>query len=160
MKALKNYFNKHKEIIMYLIFGVSTTLVGLGSYFLILNLGIAIGFTNADGDPTNLLRLVAQILHWVFAVLFAFFTNKKWVFEEAKELTTSTAFQLVEFAGSRLLTLLLDTVVTFGTVWILEAVSYEQFWIFTCDVIAKIAAAVLVTIANYFLSKFWVFKKR
>ncbi|MBR6742603.1 MAG: GtrA family protein, partial [Clostridia bacterium] len=70
------------------------------------------------------------------------------------------AFQLVEFAGSRLLTLLLDTAVTFGTVWILEAVSYEQFWIFTCDVIAKIAAAVLVTIANYFLSKFWVFKKR
>lgn len=160
MKALKELFNKHKEIIMYLIFGVSTTLVGLGSYFLILHLGIALGFTNASGDPTNALRLVAQILHWVFAVLFAFFTNKKWVFEEAKELTTSTAFQLAEFAGSRLLTLLLDTIVTFGTVWILEAIKYTQLWFFTCDVIAKIAAAVLVTIANYFLSKFWVFKKR
>ena len=73
-------------------------------------------------DPTEgrfyYVRLVAEILQWIFAVLFAFFTNKKWVFTDADK-TTSTAKQLSVFASGRLVTLGLDALVTLGTVWIL-----------------------------------------
>ena len=157
MTKLKELFARYREIIMYLIFGVLTTLVGMGSYFIILEIGKAMGFTD-NGEPTYALRLTAQILQWVLAVLFAFFTNRKWVFD-AEAANKSTVRQLAEFSGSRVITLLLDTVVTFGTVWILDAVHYSQISILSKDLIAKCVAAVLVVIGNYVLSKLWVFKK-
>ena len=144
---------------MYLIFGVLTTLVGMGSYFIILHTGLALGFSNADGDPTYALRLTAQILQWVLAVLFAFYTNRKWVFDGAGKSAKSLPVQLVEFSSSRVITLLLDTGVTFGCVWLLDAVNYTQISFISKDLIAKCAAAVLVIIGNYVLSKLWVFKK-
>ena len=62
MDKLKELFTRYKEIIMYLIFGVLTTLVGMGSYFLILKAGISLGFADDAGEPTNVLRLTAQVL--------------------------------------------------------------------------------------------------
>lgn len=159
MDKLKELFARYKEIIMYLIFGVLTTLVGMGSYFLILKAGIALGFADDAGEPTNALRLTAQVLQWVLAVLFAFYTNRKWVFEGAEKSTKSLPLQLVEFSSSRVITLLLDTAVTFGTVWLLDAVDYRQISFLSKDLIAKCIAAVLVVIGNYVLSKLWVFKK-
>lgn len=159
MKKLKLLFEKYREIILYLIFGVLTTLVGMGSYFLFLKLGTLLGFTDAEGNPTYWVRLFAQIGQWVLAVLFAFYTNRKWVFEAEKGSEKGTPRQLAEFAGSRVVTLLLDTAVTFGTVWLLEKAGYVTLWIFTPDLIAKLLAAVLVVIGNYVLSKLWVFRK-
>ena len=158
MKTGKQLFEKYREIILYLFFGVLTTLVGMGSYFLFLKLGTALRFTAGDGEPTYLLRLVAQIGQWVLAVLFAFYTNRKWVFDAEKKTDKNTVRQLAEFSGSRVMTLLLDTAVTLGTVWLLERAGYVTQWIFTPDLIAKLLAAILVVIANYVLSKLWVFR--
>ncbi|MBQ7010234.1 MAG: GtrA family protein [Clostridia bacterium] len=158
MIKIKELFNKYREIIMYLIFGVLTTVVGMGSYLIILEIGKAIGLATESGDPTYALRLTAQILQWVLSVLFAFFTNRKWVFNAE---TSNKPFirQLAEFSGSRVITLILDTLVTFGTVWLLGVANYIQISIFSKDLIAKCVAAVVVVIGNYILSKLWVFKK-
>ncbi len=156
MEKLKDLFNKYKEIIMYLVFGVLTTVVGVGSYLIFVEIGAAIGFCDAMGEPTNGLRVVANVLQWILAVLFAFFTNKKWVFEESGK----GSFRLLcEFASSRVITLILDTVLTVGTASLLAFLSYKQIWIFTPDLIAKCVASVFVVIGNYVLSKLWVFKK-
>ncbi len=160
MNKIKELFNRYREIIMYLIFGVLTTLVGMGSYFIILKIGTTLGFSDESGDPTYVLRLTAQILQWVLAVLFAFYTNRKWVFDGADKNAKPLPVQLVEFGSSRVITLLLDTGVTFGCVWLLDAVNYEQISILSKDLIAKCVAAVLVIIGNYVLSKLWVFKKK
>ena len=160
MNKLKELFIRYKIIIMYLIFGVLTTVVGMGSYFIILKAGVAMGFADENGDPTYSLRLTAQVLQWVLAVLFAFYTNRKWVFDAANQNAKPLAVQLVEFASSRVITLLLDTGVTFGFVWLLDALNYTQISFLSKDLIAKCVAAVLVIIGNYVLSKLWVFRKK
>ena len=155
--------DKMREILVYLIFGVLTTAVGMGTYFLILSVGEYVFHTSPETPGFYAVRAVAQILHWVAAVLFAFFTNKKWVFTNAEE-TDSVTKQLCKFAGSRLVTLGLDTAITFGTVWILQMLAYEtvKFWFvsMTADLISKIIAAIVVTISNYILSKLFVFKDK
>jgi putative flippase GtrA len=155
--------DKLREVIVYLIFGVLTTAVGMGTYFLILFVGEYVFHVSSESAEFYVVRVVAQILHWVFAVLFAFFTNKKWVFTNAEE-STSVINQLLKFSASRLATLGLDTAITFGTVWLLEAIAYETvrvaFVNLTADLISKIAAAVVVIIVNYILSKLFVFKDK
>ena len=162
MKDAKNK-EKLREIVVYLIFGVLTTAVGMGTYFGILWLGEHTLHISPDSTTFNAVRVVAQILHWVFAVLFAFFTNKKWVFTNAED-DVSTTTQLLKFSASRLATLGLDTAVTFGTVWILQALAYQTVSIigipFSTDLISKIAASVVVIVTNYILSKIFVFKDK
>ena len=162
---MKKLLVKYKEIIMYLIFGVLTTAVGMGSYFLILFAARALGVSE-DSGSYNVVRVAAQIIQWVLAVLFAYYTNKKWVFEADESEHEKT--RLASFFGARLFSLGCDSLVTFGVVFALAVAEYKTFTIalpfglnipFTPDLWAKLAAAVVVIIVNYVLSKFLVFKK-
>jgi len=162
---MKNLLKKHREILMYLVFGVLTTVVGTGSYFLILFAARLLGVSET-GVAYNFVRVAAQIIQWVLAVLFAYYTNKKWVFE-AKE-TDSEKKRLASFFGARLFSLACDSAVTFGVIFLLSAASYRTFSLslpfglsipMTPDLWAKLAAAVVVIVVNYILSKFIVFKK-
>ena len=154
---------KLREVISYLIFGVLTTAVGMLTYFGILWLGENLLSITPSENAFYLVRIAAQILHWIAAVLFAFFTNKRWVFTSADK-DVSVIKQLVIFAGGRLATLGLDTLLTFGTVWVLQAIKYEaidiKIFSITSDVISKIVASVFVIIVNYFISKIFVFKDK
>ncbi len=163
---MKQLFEKYREIIMYLIFGVLTTVVGMGTYFAIM-LGAEQLWSDMMQNETTAgylgVYFAAQIIQWVAAVLFAFFTNRKWVFTDADHSEGSLGRQLVLFGGSRVLSLLLDIAVTYGLTLLLA------LWIstppavlgisLTPGLIAKVVAAVLVVIANYVLSKLFVFKK-
>ena len=151
---------------MYLIFGVLTTAVGMGSYFLILFFARALGVSETS-PAYNGVRVAAQIIQWVLAVLFAYYTNKKWVFG-VKEKTGERA-RIASFFGSRLFSLGCDSLVTFGVIFTLSRTGYSPFSIslplgisltFTPDLWAKLAAAAVVIIVNYVLSKFLVFKKK
>ena len=159
--------DKMRELIAYLIFGVLTTAVGMGTYFVILWLGEHVWHISPETSIFNVVRVIAQILHWVFAVLFAFFTNKKWVFEVKGN--EGEKLRMASFFGSRLFSLGCDSLVTFGVVFVLTAAKYKAFVLelplgfslnLTSDFWAKLAAAVVVIIVNYLLSKFLVFKKK
>ena len=163
---MKELFKKYREIIMYLIFGVLTTVVGFGTYFLIMAGAEHILKIPMDNETSGVyiaVYLIAQIIQWVAAVLFAFFTNRKWVFTEADRSKGIFWKQLILFAGSRVASFLLDLGVTYGCTLLLA------LWIITPPVIlgialtpgivAKLVAAVLVIIANYVLSKLIVFRK-
>ena len=154
-----------KEIILYLVFGALTTAVSMATYFGILWLGEYLLVVSPSESRFYYVRLVAEILQWIFAVLFAFFTNKKWVFTDADR-DTSTVKQLSVFAGGRLLTLGLDALITFGTVALLQSAGYVMFAVnvlitvnVTADLIAKLIASVFVVVTNYFISKLLVFKR-
>lgn len=156
----KNKDNLH-EIAVYLLFGILTTVVSMATYFGVLWFGESVMLISPENTKFHLVRIVAEILQWVLAVLFAFFTNKKWVFKDADS-SVSTGTQLLRFSTSRLATLGLDALITLGTVGILQAVSYETVTLLgfaiTADLIAKLLASVVVVISNYILSKLFVFK--
>ena len=163
---MRNLFNKYREIIMYLVFGVLTTIVGFGTYFVVLAAARAFGVSETSG-AYNAVRVVAQITQWVLAVLFAYYTNKKWVFEVKGN--EGEKVRIASFFGSRLFSLGCDSLVTFGIVFALTLSEYESIALtlplgfsltLTADLWAKLAASVVVIIINYLLSKFLVFKKK
>lgn len=156
------------EIAVYLLFGVLTTVVSMATYFGILWAGEYLFMLSPEAAEFNVVRVVAEIMQWVLAVLFAFFTNRKWVFKNAG-LDTPISKQLLRFSASRLATLGLDALITFGTVWILQALDYHDVSLafigldsvlISADLIAKLLASVVVVVTNYVLSKLFVFKAK
>ena len=169
IEKIKALWTKHREVLMYLIFGVMTTVVGWSVYYAVLLGGRAI-FEIPAGETTSaryfVLYTVAQIIQWVCAVLFAFFTNRAWVFTDADK-STSLWKQLVPFAGGRVVTLGLDYVITIGLTLGLGALipvwtSAQMFGktVNLCELASKLVAAVVVIICNYVISKLFVFKKK
>ena len=129
-------YKKYKEIINYLIVGVLTTMVSLGTYYI-----SVITFLN----PNNPLQLqIANVISWIAAVSFAYVTNRKFVFESRN---SNILKELATFVGARIATLLMDM--------------FCMFLMVTClginDKIAKIIVQVIMTVANYIFSKLWVF---
>ena len=135
---MKGLYLKYKELINYLIVGVLTTVVSLGTYY-----GCVLTFL----DPQSAVQLqIANILSWIAAVTFAYFTNRKYVFES----TNSNMIQeALKFYASRLSTLGMDMAIMFVGVTLL---AFD-------DKIMKLVVQVVVTIANYVISKFLVFKQ-
>ena len=160
---------KYREVLMYLIFGVMTTFVGWGVYYAVLLSGRAI-FDIPVEETASVryfaLYTAAQIIQWVCAVLFAFFTNRAWVFTDADK-STSWWKQLVPFAGGRVVTLGLDFVITLGLTLGLGALIpawtaaelFGKTWNL-CEIFSKVVAAVVVIVANYVISKLFVFKNK
>lgn len=138
MEKIKELYMKYKEIINYLIVGGLTTVISLIVYYVAVYTVL---------DPNNAFQLqVANILSWIAGVTFAYFTNRKFVFEskEPNKLKEAT-----KFVGSRVSTLLLDMLVMWLGVTVLAF----------NDKIMKIISQILVIIGNYVISKFFVFKK-
>lgn len=136
---IRNLMLRHREIISYLIVGLLTTIVSLGSYYLCI-------YTFFDPSDPFLLQC-ANIISWVLAVTFAYFANRKYVFlsKDPHVLKEAAAF----YAG-RVGTLLLDMgcMALFVTLlgWNASAM--------------KLVDQVLITIANYLISKLLVFRRK
>lgn len=126
-----------KEIILYLIFGVLTTVVSLLTYYL-----CTITFLN----PNNAVEIqIANIVSWITCVTFAFFTNRKYVFNSKENIKK----EAVKFYISRLSALLIDVIMIFVFVSVLKI----------NDKIIKLVNQVIIIIFNYIASKLFVFKK-
>ena len=137
-KAVELY-RKYKEIINYLIVGGCTTLVSLGTYY---------GLVLTVLDPKDPVKLqAANILSWFAAVTFAYFTNRIFVFESKNK---NMVREAGSFFLSRISTLLMDMGIMFVAVTLLGM----------NDKIAKLIVQVVVTIANYVISKFFVCLKK
>lgn len=131
-------YQKYKELVNYLIVGVLTTLVSWATYYVCVEWML---------NPDIYWQLqVAVLLRWVSGVIFAYFTNRKYVFESKNKNIWKEATQ---FTSSRLLTLFMDMFV----MWLLVTALKMDDWVGT------FVSAVLVTVTNYFLSKFLVFRK-
>lgn len=138
MEKILNLYKKYKEIINYLIVGVLTTVISLLVYYI-----CVYTFLN----PNNKLELqIANVLSWIAGVTFAYFTNRKYVFESTNKNKLKEA---TSFVSSRITTLLLDMLIMWLGVTILKF----------NDKIVKLISQVLVVVGNYVLSKLFVFKK-
>ena len=142
IKKIKELYIKYQEIINYLIFGILTTLVNLITKYILL-------FTILN--PTNGFQLqIAIIISWIAGVLFAYFTNRKFVFESKNE---NKLKEFISFVVARIATLLLEMFIMWFFVTLLKLNSDLYVVIFT------LVAQVAVVIGNYIFSKLFVFKK-
>ena len=131
-------YHKYEEIINYLIIGGLTTVVSLLVYY---------GLTFTILNPNNAVELqIANIISWIAAATFAYFTNRKFVFKQKDK---SNIKEASKFYLSRISTLLIDMLLMFVLVTKLH---FD-------DRIIKLVVQVVVTILNYVFSKFLVFKK-
>ena len=162
---MKKLWEKYREIVLYLVFGVLTTLVGMGTYFVLLWAAEQVLALTPEMPAYHAVRAVAQVVQWVAAVLFAFFTNRKYVFNAEK--SGSFIKQLAVFSSGRVVTFFIDYLVTLFGAKALSALlpvlnSVELFgraWNLN-EIGAKLVAAFIVIVSNYFFSKFLVFKKK
>ena len=151
MTKIKELIVKYKELLLYLIFGVLTTLVNLASFWI---------FTKILGEE---LYLINNAIAWVVGVIFAFVTNKLFVFESKSWNIKTAGKEFVEFVGARLFSFGVEE----GGMWLfisvlgLGEISLEVLGItVTGQIIVKLVLAVIVVILNYFFSKFIVFKNK
>lgn len=122
-----------REIFMYVFFGALTTLINTVSYW-ILYYGICLSNTTSN------------IISWVLSVVFAYITNKLWVFEKGNK---STLKEATDFFCARISTGVLDLLIMHIGVEILSVPGG----------VMKVVSNVVVIILNYILSKLFVFKK-
>lgn len=136
---IKKIYNSHKEIINYLIFGVLTTIVSLTTYYLLVSTIL---------NPNNPIELqIANVISWITCVTFAYFTNRKYVFNSTNK---NIIKEMSSFYTSRLLVLLIDMLLMYIFV---SKLHYN-------DKIVKIIVQVIVIITNYILSKLIIFKNK
>lgn len=137
---MKNIFKiiNLREMFSYLVVGMLTTVVSLGSYYLL---------TLYLLNPVVPLELqLANVFSWIFAVTFAYFTNRIFVFKSNND---NMLIEGIKFYVARLLTLVIDMTIMFLFVSLMGI----------NDRVIKIISQVVVVITNYIISKFVVFKK-
>lgn len=135
--VIKQILNKYSEMIRYLVVGILTTVVSLGTYFVCVSTCL---------NPSIVWQLqLSNVISWILSVLFAYFMNRKFVF---KSKTSHIFKEVCSFFASRVGTLLIDMAIMFLAVTLCGL----------NDKITKLFVQVIVTMANYILSKFFVFR--
>ena len=136
MEKLRQVLEKYGDILSYLFFGVLTTVVNYLVYLPCYNY-------------LNLSAAVSNVIAWAAAVVFAYLTNKPFVFKSYDWSAAVVLPELTKFVGCRVTSGLMETAIIFVTV---DLLGWDgNLW--------KIATSVLVVILNYFGSKLLVFRK-
>ena len=125
--------NFKKEILNYIIFGIFTSIVNIGTYLLLT-------------DVFNVYYVFANIFAWIISVFFAYFTNRTWVFESENK---NIIKEISMFYSARLFTGVIDTSLM---ILFIDVLSLENTF-------SKLATAVVIIVLNYLFSKKIIFKK-
>ena len=138
MEKIKEQYFKYKEIINYLVFGGLATVVNFVTYFIVARL---IGID----------KVLSSGISWFFSVLFAYITNKLFVFESKTDGIKAILIEMGSFFLARIVSGILCDVGTF-------AIMVKVFNI--NDLFAKIVTQIMVVIVNYVFSKLIIFRKK
>ena len=167
---LRELFNKYHEIIMYCVFGVTTTIINWLAYSACEVAFSQIKMTDPEavnfisriiertGNNTDvntfIVMLLSGVIAWIIAVIVAFVTNKLWVFESKSWERSLVRKEALTFFGGRIATGILEVI----------AVPAIVSWGFNMKLFgvdglpAKILVSVAIVILNYILSKFISFR--
>lgn len=137
LRILNPFYKKNKEILLYLFFGSLTFLVSILSYAVF---DVRMGWN----------ILTANIVSWILAVVFAYVTNRIWVFESSVNGRSDLIKEMMSFVGGRISTLVIEELILF--IFITE--------IGMNSILVKIVAQVVVIALNYVFSKLVVFKPK
>lgn len=167
LKKLKSipFFDKvlSYEILSYLFFGVMTTLVNFVVFYAsdkILGNKTITDFNFFGSTFKITFEDISTFIAWIFAVLFAYITNKLWVFESKSTKFSVVIKEISSFFGARIISFLVFE--SAGFMLLRNILISSQIFGSEdiCKWIAKIASAVIVVIFNYVMSKLVIFRKR
>ena len=133
---LKQLYARYKSIILYMVFGAGTTMVNIVTYYVMYDL------LSAPNVPSD-------IAAWITSVLFAFVTNRWYVFEQTDNSVRRLARDFVSFVGCRLATGVMDVAIMYLSV---DVMGWN-------GLVWKLISNAIVVILNYIASKYFIFKK-
>lgn len=136
IEKIRELYKKYEELILYVFFGGCTTVVNIVVYGLC-------------ADVAGIHYLVSNFLAWILSVIFAYITNRKWVFKSKGNGFAALLKEFSLFVGARVMSLAGDMLIMYVCVSLLHLPG----------MIAKILANIFVVIFNYIFSKFIIFKK-
>ena len=134
---IKTLVKKYQDVLLYIFFGICTTLVNIFSYWLCAHV-------------VRIAVLPSAIIAWFVAVLFAYFTNRKWVFHSEATTKEEIVKEAVSFYVCRLTTGFVD--------WALMYVFVDVMHL--NDIVIKTVANIVVIVLNFIASKLIIFKKK
>ena len=134
---IRELLEKHRDKILYVVFGALTTAVNTGVYWLC-------------AHPLGMPVVPGAIIAWFFAVLFAYVTNRRWVFHSEASSRREYIREFVSFYLCRLATGVLD--------WVLMYLFVDRLHL--NDLLVKVCVNLLVIILNYIASKLLIFRKK
>ena len=135
IKTIQNLIHKYWEQLMYLVFGVLTTAVNMVVFYLL-------------DQYTGMYYLLSNTIAWFLSVLFAFFTNKTWVFQSKYTTFRDFSRELASFFFFRGISYIMDTAIMFVVISMLHGP----------NMVVKIIDQFVIILANYIFSK-WIFNK-
>ena len=136
MNSIEKVINGNKEIFLYIVFGVLTTIVNFLIYF-------------SFSELLSINYLISNIIAWIVSVTFAYLTNKFYVFNSNVKEKNKIIKEFIKFVNCRLTSGVIEMILLFLLVDIIKV----------NDVISKLVIGVIVVILNFILSKLFVFKK-
>lgn len=148
---MKKLINKYKELILYVIFGALTTLVNLLSFKL---------FNLILGEE---LYLVSNVIAWFLSVVFAYITNKLFVFESRSWKIKIISKEILSFFAARILSFAIEE---FGLFAFVDLLGFDKYqidifgFVIGGKMISKLLLAIVIVILNYIFSKLVIFKKK
>jgi putative flippase GtrA len=137
-----------EEIFLYIVFGVLTTLVNFTATVLLKKFV----FTAEQAGVFTLCNAIA----WAVSVIFAFFTNKLFVFKSKSFAPAIFAKEFISFVAARILTGIMEIILPEA----LMKAGLDQTLFGVKGMVAKIAVSVFVIVLNYVFSKLVSFRKR
>lgn len=137
LKFLADIYRNHLEGMRYLVFGALATVVNIGVYTICLYL-------------CNISNSVSNVIAWITAAIFAYLTNKFFVFDSKVDTKKALVREIISFFGCRLLTLAVDQAIMIITV---DKLLLNAF-------LMKVIANIVVIILNFVFSKILIFKKK
>ena len=137
IEKIKGLLTSYRSVVMYLIFGVLTTVVNIISFWVF-------------AHPVGLGTVPSNIIAWIISCTFAYLTNRKWVFESTVKDSKGIVREVISFFACRLATLGAETLF----MWIfIDILGFN-------DLIIKVIANFMVIVLNYVASKLIIFTKK
>ena len=133
--VLKKLYKKYKSLILYIFFGICTTFVNIASFWFMAHI-------------FNFKAVFSSIVSWIFSVIFAYITNRGWVFEARATGAKNIFREIYSFFACRFATGALDCFIMFLCV---DVFGFN-------DMMIKVISNVIVVVLNYVSSKIFVFK--
>lgn len=130
------YNSNYNEGVTYIIFGILTTLLNFLLYFILT-------------ETTGIGAVTSNIIATAASIIFAYITNKIFVFNSKTNSIKETFVELIKFIFARILTGILDTIMIYVGVDVLKANNF----------LVKTVACIIVIVLNYILSKIIIFSK-
>lgn len=135
IRIFEPFYRKNKEMLLYLFFGFLSFVMSISTYALF-------------NKVFNINELLANIFSWIITVMFAFFTNRIWVFDSPTKSIAEFMKQMSSFYWGRIITLVIEEIILFVFITLLGMSS----------MLIKVIAQVVVIVLNYVISKLFVFK--